>query len=42
VLTDFGNGGAGANALAIQKDGKLVAAGASNREFALARYLGSP
>jgi uncharacterized delta-60 repeat protein len=51
--TSFGNGGKvlteispstsfeSAHALAIQKDGKIVAAGEGQREFALARYLDS-
>src|SRR3990172_7959173 len=37
VTTDFG-GGDGASAVAIQTDGKIVAVGASNGRFALARY----
>jgi len=43
VTTDFGNGGDNANAIAIQSDGKSVAAGFSSAsgggsDFALARY----
>ncbi|MGQ0592895.1 MAG: hypothetical protein ACT4QB_09650 [Gammaproteobacteria bacterium] len=40
VVTDLGGGSedAGAFALVVQPDGKLVAAGASNDHFALARY----
>ena len=37
VTTGFTNGGS-ANAVAIQSDGKIVAAGISGEEFALARY----
>ncbi len=37
LATSFG-GSAGANALILQPDGKLVAAGASGADFALARY----
>jgi uncharacterized delta-60 repeat protein len=37
VLTDFGGNDPG-NDLAIQADGKIVAAGASDGDFALARY----
>jgi uncharacterized delta-60 repeat protein len=37
VRTDFG-AVAGANALAIQRDGRFVAAGLAGRDFALARY----
>ena len=37
VTTDFG-GSSGATALAIQADGKLVAAGVAGDDFALARY----
>jgi len=37
VTTDFPGGG-DANALAVQADGKLVAAGATGGDFALARY----
>jgi sugar lactone lactonase YvrE len=40
VLTDFGPGSWDrAAAVAIQADGKLVVAGASNGDFALVRYL---
>jgi uncharacterized delta-60 repeat protein len=39
VLTDFGGGASG---IAIQSDGKIVAAGSSFRDFALARYLDGP
>jgi uncharacterized delta-60 repeat protein len=43
VLTDFGGSGERANALAMQLDGKIVAAGSSGArghgDFALARYL---
>jgi len=44
VTTDFSGGGDTANALILQPDGKLVAAGSSHRpgaliDFALARYL---
>jgi uncharacterized delta-60 repeat protein len=48
LTTAFGAGGAGAGALAVQPDGKLVAAGNGyngfNQDFALARYNpdGSP
>jgi uncharacterized delta-60 repeat protein len=44
VLTDFGGGGLGdaAGEVAVQPDGKIVAAGSSDatedRDFALARY----
>jgi uncharacterized delta-60 repeat protein len=38
VTTPFGSGNDFANELAIQKDGKLVAAGVSDNGFALARY----
>ena len=45
ILTPFGNGNAGATAVAIQPDGRIVAAGFSfnnetNADFALVRYLG--
>jgi uncharacterized delta-60 repeat protein len=47
VITDFANGGDGAAALAIQSDGRIVAAGSSQPlqplappNFALARYEG--
>ncbi|HEY2959324.1 MAG TPA: hypothetical protein VGM21_14135 [Actinomycetota bacterium] len=46
VTTDFGEGNDVARALALQADGKLVAAGGFNdngfggTDFALARYLG--
>jgi uncharacterized delta-60 repeat protein len=39
VTTDFGSSNDGAEALVLQSDGKLVAAGSSNADFALARYL---
>jgi uncharacterized delta-60 repeat protein len=40
VLTNFGSGSNDvAYALALQPDGKIVVAGASNEDFALARYL---
>jgi uncharacterized delta-60 repeat protein len=43
VITDFGGAPAGASALALQPDGKLVAAGSASpgfvADFALARYL---
>lgn len=45
VTTDFAIGGDTANALAIQADGKIVAAGIAfigSNDFALARYLGEP
>ncbi len=42
VLTPFGNGFSGASALAIQRDGKIIAAGYSdhypNSDFAIVRY----
>src|SRR5262249_2807687 len=38
VTTDFSGGRDEANALAIQPDGKIVAAGTANGDFALARY----
>src|SRR5437763_1890088 len=38
VRTDFG-GDDSASAVAVQGDGKIVAAGASGSDFALARYL---
>ncbi len=43
VVTDFGTGGSQANAVAVQADGKIVAAGFATgpggaNEFALARY----
>ncbi|MGB8367536.1 MAG: delta-60 repeat domain-containing protein, partial [Candidatus Babeliales bacterium] len=42
VITDFGGTSAGANSVAIQKDGKIVAVGSANiggtTDFALARY----
>jgi uncharacterized delta-60 repeat protein len=43
VVTSFGAGNAGAAAVVVQTDGRIVAAGQSpsnNREFAVARYLG--
>lgn len=42
VTTKFGNAGEIANGVAIQSDGKIVAAGTSgeNRRFAAVRYLG--
>jgi len=39
ATTDFNNGSDRAYALAIQSDGKIVAAGSTNTDFALARYL---
>src|SRR5207302_1293849 len=39
VLTDFSGGYDTSFAMAIQSDGKIVAAGASSPDFALARYL---
>jgi uncharacterized delta-60 repeat protein len=36
--TDFGGAGGGAQGVAIQDDGKIVAVGASQGDFALARY----
>lgn len=42
VFTDFGGTADGADALALQRDGKIVLAGSSNQNqlvFALARYL---
>ena len=41
ISTDFGSGAAGAEAVLIQPDGKIVAAGQSLRNVALARYLAS-
>jgi uncharacterized delta-60 repeat protein len=38
VLTDFNDSGDSANAIAIQSDGKIVAAGKSNFDCAIARY----
>jgi len=38
VLTDFAGASDAINALAVQPDGKLVAAGRSGNDFALARY----
>ena len=43
VITDFGTGSApfendGGEAITLQPDGKIVAAGSSNADFALARY----
>jgi uncharacterized delta-60 repeat protein len=38
VLTSFGSHGGVARAVAIQRDGKIVAAGASDNDFALVRY----
>lgn len=38
VVTDFGDNEF-ARAVAVQKDGRLVAAGTSNEDFAVARYL---
>jgi uncharacterized delta-60 repeat protein len=38
VMTSMGGVGWGASALAIQQDGKLVAAGSSGHRFALVRY----
>ena len=44
VTTQFGSGNEGAEALAIQRDGKIVAAGSANNgtrtDFAVARYIG--
>jgi hypothetical protein len=41
VTTVFGDGLASGNgAIAVQSDGKIVAAGDSNGKFALVRYLG--
>lgn len=40
VLTDFGSGADGASAILPLPGGKLLAAGASSGNFALARYLG--
>jgi len=37
VITAFGNS-SGANAIAIQSDGRLIAAGAADGDFALGRY----
>jgi uncharacterized delta-60 repeat protein len=37
--TDFGGGGGGAQGVAVQDDGKIVAAGGSEGHFALARFL---
>ena len=46
VTTDFGAGSDVANSVAIQSDGKIVAAGNSKngnyRDFALVRYAGTP
>ena len=41
VFTDFGTAGDSARAVAIQADGKIVAAGHTATRVALARYLGS-
>jgi uncharacterized delta-60 repeat protein len=41
VTTAFAEGFAKASSLAIQADGKMVAAGRAGQRFALARYLGS-
>jgi len=38
VTTDFGGGTDQAFAVALQPDGKIVAAGQANNDFALARY----
>jgi uncharacterized delta-60 repeat protein len=38
VTTDFTGGYDYANSLAVQRDGKIVVAGVSNNDFALARY----
>lgn len=38
VTTDFNNGTDSARGVAIQADGKIVVAGTSNNDFALARY----
>lgn len=37
-ITDLGSGSESANAVAIQRDGKIVAGGSSNSNFALARF----
>ncbi len=39
ATTDFNNSTDSANALRIQSDGKIVAAGGSNKDFAVVRYL---
>ncbi len=39
ILTDFGGTNEAATSLVLQPDGKLVAAGSSNGDFALARYF---
>jgi uncharacterized delta-60 repeat protein len=39
VTTDFTAGGDGASGVAIQSNGRIVAAGGTGRKFALARYL---
>jgi uncharacterized delta-60 repeat protein len=39
ATTDFNNGNDGIEALVIQPNGKIVAAGRSNADFALVRYL---
>ncbi len=38
AFTDFGDGGAGASAVAIQADGKIIAAGSGGNGAALVRY----
>jgi len=40
VVTSFGSGADVANALAVQTDGRIVAAGEVYTRFGLARYLG--
>ena len=40
VITSFGTGADMANALAVQTDGKILAAGEVYARFGLARYLG--
>jgi uncharacterized delta-60 repeat protein len=41
VITDIGGAEQGIGALVVQKDGKIIAAGSSGRDFALVRYLPS-
>jgi len=39
ATTDFDNGSDSVGALAVQSDGKIIAAGSTNADFALVRYL---
>jgi uncharacterized delta-60 repeat protein len=41
VTTDFGSTGDGAGSVAFDSEGRIVAAGQSNGDFALARYSGT-